>query len=510
MSVIAKGADVGYRLIIVHVRHHRQPPQPDPGPPGATCWSVTWRTSWHLLTDVDSDFHRRDNAANLLGNRDHRLLAVVKKNPYRLRRLTEWLDSAGETTLRTAPILIIDDEADQASIDVGRSGRTTRINGLIRQILEKPKVGYVAYTATPFANMLIDPAMSRGPVPPRLHRRPAPARPTTSDRSAIFGARPSTPTRTGPPSRTAWTSSGTVPDDELPDVQPPRGRGAVYDLEPGSPTACARPSHGSCSPRPHAGYAGIGNRHSTHAHPHLDARRGDTSGSPSPIAQLLTAWRRHASTRATTALDRLQAQWDDESGRVPPEDGPTGRPGASCRSTAGPLLDDTAIVIDNYRSTDRLNYPRRRDPRDRHRHRRQHAVPRSDPGRTRLQLLRPQRVRLRHPAADGSLVRLPARILGSCPHLDDRGSGELVLRPGHRRAGDPQRDPAVRGGAAHTRRAAGQDPHPSGDERSPPQTRWALPGTSRSASARRGSRPSCSSTRTATGSSTTWTRASGS
>ena len=53
----------------------------------------------------------------------------------------------------TVPVVIIDDEADQASV------ATARINGLICEILELlPKAAYIGYTATPFANLLIDPS----------------------------------------------------------------------------------------------------------------------------------------------------------------------------------------------------------------------------------------------------------------------------------------------------------------------------------------------------------------
>src|SRR5439155_13488398 len=57
------------------------------------------------------------------------------------------------------PILIIDDEADQASVNTAKPDRLpTTINRLIREIVNgAPKAAYVGYTATPFANVLIDP-----------------------------------------------------------------------------------------------------------------------------------------------------------------------------------------------------------------------------------------------------------------------------------------------------------------------------------------------------------------
>jgi hypothetical protein len=70
--------------------------------------------------------------------------------------LVKWLDSAnGAAALRHAPVAIIDDEADQASV------ATSRINPLLRKLIAlAPKCTYIGYTATPFANVFIDPANS--------------------------------------------------------------------------------------------------------------------------------------------------------------------------------------------------------------------------------------------------------------------------------------------------------------------------------------------------------------
>ena len=56
-------------------------------------------------------------------------------------------------------MLLIDDEADNASINI-RKGQdeVSRINGQIRQLLDIfDRSCYVGYTATPFANIFIDP-----------------------------------------------------------------------------------------------------------------------------------------------------------------------------------------------------------------------------------------------------------------------------------------------------------------------------------------------------------------
>jgi len=80
-------------------------------------------------------------------------IAVVKKNATVLTRLIQWLDTkAGRAKLATMNVLIIDDEADQASV------ATPSINPRIRKLLQlTPKHTYIGYTATPFANVFIDP-----------------------------------------------------------------------------------------------------------------------------------------------------------------------------------------------------------------------------------------------------------------------------------------------------------------------------------------------------------------
>lgn len=89
-------------------------------------------------------------------------LFVVKKNSKSLQQVYEWLKSNGD---QNDPLLLIDDEADNASINgkyklEKRENEPTKINGQIRNLLNLfNKACYVGYTATPFANVLIDPSV---------------------------------------------------------------------------------------------------------------------------------------------------------------------------------------------------------------------------------------------------------------------------------------------------------------------------------------------------------------
>lgn len=158
ISVAAKAADEGYRLIVVlsgmteSLRQQTQERLLD------SLVSHT-RSRWHLLTTMEEDFQETKNQAKL-GNPNERMLAVVKKNVHRLRRLNDWLDSA-EDYLHGCPIMIIDDEADQASVNVANDKNDQRkrssINAEISRLVARNRTSYIAYTATPFANVLIDP-----------------------------------------------------------------------------------------------------------------------------------------------------------------------------------------------------------------------------------------------------------------------------------------------------------------------------------------------------------------
>ena len=81
-------------------------------------------------------------------------IAVAKKNLTTLKSLIRWFSSA----ICNRPMLLIDDEADNASVNYCEEDAPTTINRLIRDLLGKfPRSTYVGYTATPFANIFIDP-----------------------------------------------------------------------------------------------------------------------------------------------------------------------------------------------------------------------------------------------------------------------------------------------------------------------------------------------------------------
>lgn len=86
------------------------------------------------------------------------VVLVVKKNKSILEAVIKQLQSALKD-FDSSSILIIDDEADNASISTAPAGRNpTTINKCIRTIFNKfPIASYVGFTATPFANIFINP-----------------------------------------------------------------------------------------------------------------------------------------------------------------------------------------------------------------------------------------------------------------------------------------------------------------------------------------------------------------
>jgi hypothetical protein len=166
-AVAARAADVGYRLIIVLSGIHdslRNQTQRR-----LNRELINTGNDWTTLTSETEDF-QVPMVANGFSDAGT-VLVVAKKIPPVLRRLNQWIkDLNGQ--LDSIPVLIIDDEADQASINTKGNRKDPSVdddakveisdpsvtNSLIREILQQiPRAAYIAYTATPFANILISP-----------------------------------------------------------------------------------------------------------------------------------------------------------------------------------------------------------------------------------------------------------------------------------------------------------------------------------------------------------------
>ncbi|WP_442776049.1 Z1 domain-containing protein [Sphaerotilus montanus] len=117
----------------------------------------------NVLTSIDSDFLKANQDALggiPLQNISEPVLLVMKKNISPLSNLIDFLDSQMKKGGKSLdlPLLLIDDEADNASVNGRKDEDPAKINSLIRELLGRfTMASYVAYTATPFANVLINP-----------------------------------------------------------------------------------------------------------------------------------------------------------------------------------------------------------------------------------------------------------------------------------------------------------------------------------------------------------------
>jgi len=196
IGLICKAADAGYKLIVVLAgidnslrsqtqlrvdegflgfdTQYQQRYDDDRGTsylgvgamPGATRLRVA-----SLTNSAESGDFKRAVALNTnIPIGAYPVVLVIKKHRSILNYVKKWVvEVEGRPTgqgdkkiVHDVPLLVIDDEADNASVNVAAVDEDTRpssVNAGIRALLESfDKAAYVGYTATPFANIYIDPS----------------------------------------------------------------------------------------------------------------------------------------------------------------------------------------------------------------------------------------------------------------------------------------------------------------------------------------------------------------
>ena len=181
IGVVTKAADAGYKFIIViagiHNNLRKQTQQRiDEGFVGRDSTPNAKRRYIGVgllnrnrkfpvsLTNTSQDFTKQianQLVADLEGF-SQPVVVVIKKNVTSLKNLHSWLkewNTRGADQIANIPMLMIDDEADNASINTNKEDLDPTItNQEIRKILKLfKKHCYVGYTATPFANIFINP-----------------------------------------------------------------------------------------------------------------------------------------------------------------------------------------------------------------------------------------------------------------------------------------------------------------------------------------------------------------
>lgn len=194
VGLICKAADAGYKIIIVLAGFHKSLRSQTQIrlEEGFLGYSRSGKTSDprervgvglidptllpnSITTRADNGDFKRSIAKNFsIRPGGSPLLFVVKKNGSVLKNLLNWVkfsagstDEKGRGYIKDVPLLVIDDEADQGSIDTkkirtDKDGKLdqnhdpTIINKRIRNLLRAfDQSAYIGYTATPFANILI-------------------------------------------------------------------------------------------------------------------------------------------------------------------------------------------------------------------------------------------------------------------------------------------------------------------------------------------------------------------
>lgn len=183
IAILNKAADVGFKVIIlltgtVESLRRQTQERVDEGFIGRSSKAYLQRNSQTIkrgvgnkdsqrfatgFTTEASDFKTaavQSMNASLHNMSSEPVVFVMKKNARTLQNLIDWLEkyNVNNQGIIDLPLLLIDDEADNASINTRDDNDPTTINKHIRKLLSLfNQSSYIAVTATPFANIFILP-----------------------------------------------------------------------------------------------------------------------------------------------------------------------------------------------------------------------------------------------------------------------------------------------------------------------------------------------------------------
>lgn len=346
-GVIAKAADVGYRYVIVlsginnNLREQTQ---------ARLTKDLFYAEGWYPLTQKDKDFSPVAKPQELIFNQPT-LCAVVKKNTTRLDNLVEMMRSIPLEIRRQRPVLIIDDEADQATPNsLAERDKISAINQHLRNLWASVVSGtYVAYTATPFANVLMDPDDAEELFPSDFITTIQPG-PGYFGSERVFGIAEAID-QDGVTSSEGLNMVRMIPKDEAALLRPPSDKTAQENFDPDLPESlCAAFDWFVVATAIRRARGDVGHSsmlvHTTHyTLPHftmqerfrqlihgarIDVARGE-------LELLRASWSRESQAVASEATLPLPA-WEQVAVHLPD------------------VLSNMEVIVDNGSSSDRLNY----------------------------------------------------------------------------------------------------------------------------------------------------------
>jgi hypothetical protein len=349
-AVIAKAADVGYRLIIVLSGIHNGLRLQTQERLQTQLLDLR-KDAWFTLTTSEprGDFRTQPVNAQAFFQQhgSGTVICIVKKNQFVLRKLHRWLAPAARAgAFAAVPVLVVDDEADQATV------ATPRINPSIRDILALfPKRSYLGYTATPFANVLIDPASDDLYPESFILNLPRPDGYFGTEK--IFGREAVEGDKEGA-ELDGYDMVRLVPDDTVDQLRP-RGRAAAVGFTPEITTELRRSVlyfWMATAARHSRGDDG----HSTMLI-HTSMKTAVHESYKTPLENLRDEVLFGLERDDAALLNELRSQWEAETHRV--------RAAwfnlrhvsfDKLRSELGPVVRRTRTILDNFRSRDRLDY----------------------------------------------------------------------------------------------------------------------------------------------------------
>lgn len=359
-AVIAKAMDAGYNFVIVLAGLTNKLRQQTQRRLEADVVARE-RQLWQLLTSDDDwgDFRGLANGGFFVPKGPSSQIAVVKKNVAPLKRLIAAIDKTPPAVLKRMKVLVIDDEADQASVNSASNELDmTRINALIRQLLHSlPCVSYVGYTATPFANVFISPYGANGELDDLYPKDfiTALERPDGYfGAEQLFGREPADPANPLPEEE-GLDVIRTIPEEEVVFIQPTR-RNEKDAFEPVLPPSLETATLyflASCAARRARGQSD--------QHMSMLVHTSSFVVMHDKIASLIGRWiKLNAAALLKPGSDvqgHLKAVWESEQGCLPGDITKARRiPWDELCGHLPAVLEKLQIVIENGISTDRIDY----------------------------------------------------------------------------------------------------------------------------------------------------------